>query len=65
MIDIEFMQLNATHPDDFVYGVRNNFWLLLLVKSPALFHVPTGDVVIQPTAPCFIRRRRLLLSGIR
>lgn len=48
MIDIEFMQLNATHPDDFVYGVRNNFWLLLLVKSPALFHVPTGDVVIQP-----------------
>lgn len=50
MIDIEFMQLNATHSEDFVYGVKADYWLLLFVKTPALFHFPTGDVVIQPNS---------------
>lgn len=48
MIDIEFMQLNATHPRDFIYGVRSDYWLLLFVKTQALFHLPTGDVIIPP-----------------
>ena len=48
MVDIEFMQLNATHPSDFVYGLRNDFWLLLFVKTPALFHLSTGDMVTPP-----------------
>lgn len=48
MIDIEFMQLNATHPSDFIYGVRSDYWLLLYVKSPALFHLPSVDVVTPP-----------------
>ncbi len=50
MIDISYMQLNATHPDDFVYGVRNDFWLLLYVKTPALFHLPTGDIICHPNS---------------
>lgn len=48
MIDIEFMQLNATHDSDFIYGLRHNFWLLLFVKTPALFHVPSGDIITTP-----------------
>lgn len=48
MIDISFMQLNATHPADFVYGVKSDYWLLLFVKTPALFHLPTGDAVCHP-----------------
>lgn len=50
MIDIEFMQLNATHPSDFIYGVRSDYWLLLFVKTPALFHVPSGDIITQPNS---------------
>ena len=50
MIDIELVQLNATHESDFVYGLKADFWLLLFVKTPALFHLPTGDVATQPNS---------------
>ena len=50
MIDIELVQLNATHESDFVYGWKSDFWLLLFVKTSALFHLPSGDVVAPPNS---------------
>lgn len=48
MIDIIFLGLDHSHPSDFVYGVIPDYWLLVFIKSKALFHTAKGDVHAQP-----------------
>ncbi len=50
MIDIELVQLNATHDSDFVYGLKSDFWLLLFVKTTAIFHLSGGDYIGAPNS---------------
>ncbi len=50
MIDIMYIGIDHTHPDDFVYGIGDNeWWLLLVVKSKAIFHTTRGDIYTNPS----------------
>lgn len=46
MFDISYIGLDHAHAGDFVYGDgEHDWWLLLHIKTSALFHLSTGDVV--------------------
>ncbi len=49
MIDIMYIGIDQIHPDNFVYGtVGNDYWLLLEVKSKAIFHTVQGSIFVNP-----------------
>lgn len=47
MFKIEFLGIDHVYPSDFVYEIdKHDWWLLLHIKTPALFHLHGEDVIV-------------------